>query len=102
MSKKLISYQEDRNERLKDSEYAAEYIKAALEEDDPKVFLMALRNVADAQGIAQLAQKSHLSRENLYTTLSVRGNPRLSSLYAIMNALGLHLSVQHKPVCVAI
>lgn len=99
MSKKKISYQEDRNERLKDSEYAVEYIKAALEEDDQKVFLMALRNVAAAQGISQLAEKSHLSRENLYTTLSVKGNPRLSSLYAIINALGLNLSVQQKSIC---
>lgn len=96
MFKKPISYQEDRNERLKDPEYAAEYIKAALEEDEPKVFLMALRNVADAQGISQLAKKSHLSRENLYTTLSAKGNPRLSSLYAIMNALGLNLTVEPK------
>lgn len=96
MSKTSISYQEDRNCRLKDAEYAAEYIQAALEEEDPKVFLMALRNVADAQGMAQLAKKSNLSRENLYTTLSDRGNPRLSSLYAIIGALGLHLSVQPK------
>lgn len=96
MFKKTIDYQQDRNERLKDADYAAEYITAALEEEDPKVFLMALRNVADAQGMAELAKKSHLSRENLYTALSVKGNPRLSSLYAIMNALGLNLSVHPK------
>ena len=36
------------------------------EEDDPRVFLLALRNVAQARGMSKLAAKSSLNRESLY------------------------------------
>ena len=52
-----------------------EYLKASLEEGDmPEVFLMALRNVAEARGISKLARNAHLNRENLYKMLSKEGN----------------------------
>jgi DNA-binding phage protein len=44
--------------------------------------------------MAALAEKTGLSRETLYRTLSERGNPRLDTLAAILAAFGLHLSVQ--------
>ena len=95
--KKNPTYHEDLIERLKDSEYAVEYLKAALEENDmPKVFLVALKNVAEARGISQLARDAHLNRANLYKALSKKGNPELGSLYAILNALGLKLSIELK------
>lgn len=73
----------------------AEYIEAVLEEDDPKLLLQALRNVAESQGgVAMMAKQSGLSRESLYRTLSKNGNPKISTLMAIMKALGLHLSVK--------
>jgi probable addiction module antidote protein len=68
-----------------------------LEEGDmPEAFLLALRDVAHARGMAQLARDTNLQRENLYTMLSERGNPVLSSLYAILDALDLRLSVVRK------
>lgn len=55
----------------------------------------ALRTVADAAGgIAALAEKTGLSRETLYRTLSKKGNPRLDTLAAILAAYGLRLSVR--------
>jgi probable addiction module antidote protein len=89
-------YHEDLRERLKDPAYAVEYLKAALN-DMPAVFLLALRNVAEARGIARLAQETKLNRENLYAMLSERGNPVLSSLSVIVDALGMRLSVERKP-----
>ena len=69
-------------------------MNAALEEDDPELFLLALRNVAEAQGgIAQLADKAKLNRESLYRMLSDRGNPELRSLDALLHALGFRLAV---------
>jgi probable addiction module antidote protein len=54
-----------------------------------------LRTVADAAGgIAALADKTGLSRETLYRTLSKKGNPRLDTLAAILAAYGLRLSVR--------
>jgi probable addiction module antidote protein len=97
MARKRRTYQEDLRERLRDPKYAAEYLVAALEESDmPDVFLLALRNVAEARGMTQLARETKLNRENLYAMLSERGNPVLSSLYTILDALGMRLSVSRK------
>ena len=91
------SYQEDLIEALKDPEEALGYLKAAIEESDmPEVFLLALRNVAEAHGVSHVARAARLNRENLYKILSKSGNPRLGSLYAILEALGFTLSVERK------
>ena len=84
-------------EWLKDPENAAGYIEVSLEENDAAGLMQALRNIADAQGgIAQLAQKTGLNREQLYRTLSERGNPELRSLVKILSASGLRLEVTPK------
>ena len=49
MSKSKASHAE-LIESLRDSHEAEEYLNAALEEDNPDLFLVALRNVAEAQG----------------------------------------------------
>lgn len=91
---KSKSYQADLIESLRDSREAAEYLNAALEENDPELFLLALRNVAEAQGgMAQLADKTKLNRESLYKMLSERGNPELRSLETLLHALGFRLAV---------
>ncbi len=91
---KTKSYQAELIESLRDSREAAEYLNAALEEEDPELFLLALRNVAEAQGgMAQLAAKAKLNRESLYKMLSERGNPEFRSLDAMLHALGLRLAV---------
>ncbi len=61
---------------------------------DARVVPVALRTVADAVGgMAALAERTGLSRETLYRTLSDRGNPRLDTLAAILDAFGLRLAV---------
>lgn len=91
-----ISHDETIVRRLrKDPKFAAEYLKAALEnEDEPCVLLIALRHIAQAQGIAKVAKASGIERESLYRALSVRGNPRLSTLAAVTKAIGLKLTVE--------
>lgn len=63
--------------------------------EDPKVFLIALKDVTDARGngVANIAKKTNLNRVSLYRTLSEKGNPRLSSLCLILEAIGMHLSI---------
>lgn len=96
MRKLTRDYREDLLKRLQNQRYAAAYLNAALMDEDPKVFLVALKDVTDArgEGIAKLAKKTHLNRESLYRTLSDRGNPRLNNLCAILDALGLHLAIK--------
>ena len=97
MAKKQRNYREDLLERLKDTNYAAGYLEAVLEEDgSPEAFLIALRDVAEARGMTQLARDTDLKRESLYTMLSKRGNPVLSSIYAILDALDMRLSIERK------
>lgn len=94
-NKASVSHREAIVEELRaNPKLAAEYLKAALEEaDEPKVFLAALRHVADALGFAKLAKAAHVERESLYRALSPRGNPRLSTLLPLIRAMGLSLTV---------
>jgi probable addiction module antidote protein len=99
MAKRTKNYQETLLDSLKDPEEAAAYLNAALEEnieDAGELFLLALRNVAEAHGVTRLAEAAALNRESLYRALSKKGNPRLSTLGALLNALGLRLAVDVK------
>lgn len=55
---------------------------------------MALRNIAEANGIADLAERSHLGRESMYKMLSSKGNPKFDSFRKLMAGLGLNLHVE--------
>jgi len=99
MAKRTKSYQAALLESLKDPEEAAAYLNAALEEEGEEaedLFLVALRNVAEARGVAKVAAAAALNRESLYRALSAKGNPRLSTLGALLDALGLRLAVEVK------
>jgi probable addiction module antidote protein len=92
--RKSKAYQPDLIESLRHAREAEEYLNAALEENDPELFLLALRNVAEAQGgVAQLAEKTKLNRESLYKMLSERVNPELRSLDTLRHAMGFRLAV---------
>ena len=84
------------NEFRNDAEFAAQYLKAAIEDTaEPKVLLIALRHIAEASGgLAKVAQAAGLERESLYRALSASGNPRLSTLVAVIKAVGLKLTVE--------
>lgn len=82
-------------DHLKSQAELAEYLEAMLADGDSRAIPVALRTIADAVGgMTALAEKTGLSRETLYRTLSERGNPRLDTLAAILGAFGLRLSVQ--------
>ena len=95
ITKTTEPYRDGLLKALKKPGDAAHYLNACLEDEDPRVFLLALRDVADAHGgIGALAESSQLNRESLYRALSRSGNPSLSSLAAVLNSLGLRLAVQ--------
>lgn len=66
-----------------------------MEDDDPRVFLAALRDVARARGISKVAANSKLNRESPYKMLSKRGNPSLQSFGALLRSLGFKLAVKN-------
>jgi probable addiction module antidote protein len=76
--------------------YATEYLSAAYA-DSPEAFLVALRDVAEAQkGMARVAKKARVNRENLYRTLSERGNPTLNTVGSVLEALGIAVKFEPK------
>lgn len=100
MPKRTKSYEADLHIRLRDPQYALQYLRAALEDDDEHseaVFLLALRDVAQAHQMTYVADAAGLNRESLYKMLSERGNPGIHSLKAVLKAVGLQLSVQLAP-----
>lgn len=91
-----VSHDEAMVRRLrKDPEFAADYLKAALKDsDEPRVLLVALRHLAQAHGIAKVAKAARIERESLYRALSEKGNPRMSTLVAVIKVIGLRLTVE--------
>ena len=81
-----------------DPDFAAVYLAAALDESDQPggqyALLAALRHIAEAQGMASVAERAGIPRESVYRALSPRGNPTLKTLLALLNATGLRLGAQ--------
>jgi len=81
----------DAADYLTDDETIAEYLTAALEDTNPDMFLVAVRDVARARGMAQLAKDTGLGRESLYKALTPGAKPKYDTVLRIINALGVKL-----------
>lgn len=88
-----VSYQSYLIESLKDPAEAAAYVEAVLELDDPAALLVALRQVAKAHGMAEVARRADVGEKSLFRALSENGNPTISTLHKVLHAVGLRLSV---------
>lgn len=94
------SYHRDLLKRLRDNpKFALAYLNECLQDPDEGSFLLALRDVAEAHGFKNLAEKSRITREHLFRMLSRNGNPRLTSLRQLTKALGWTLALveEEKP-----
>ncbi len=80
-----------------DPAFADDYLSTALDEvgqpGGQAALLAALRHIAEAQGMAVVAERAGIPRESLYRALSPRGNPTIKTLLAVLGASGLHLAV---------
>lgn len=88
-----VSYQDYLLESLKDPQEAAAYMDAALELEDPAALLLALRKVAKAHGMAEVARRADVGEKTLFRALSENGNPTITTLHKVLHAMGLRLSV---------
>lgn len=84
-------------EHLRTPEEMAMYLDACIEESggDAAFIAKALGDIARAQGMTQVAEKSGLSRESLYKSLSGDRVPSFDTILKVTHALGfkLHASV---------
>lgn len=78
-------------------EEAVEYLNASLIEEDPRMFLMALRDVTKAfGGMKRVADQTGLNRESLYKSLSGKRYPRINNISALLGALGFAIEIKMK------
>jgi probable addiction module antidote protein len=93
MPKRARPYRESLLEDLQSPIEAADYLNAALEDSD-EMFLVALRDVAEAKHMAKVAVQVGVARETLYRMLSKRGNPTYSNLTGLLDALGMRMRLE--------
>lgn len=91
-------YQEHLIQSLKNKKAALAYLQVSLDEynedHNKEIFMLALKNVAMAQGgLGHLSSETHLNREHLYRLLSGKGNPTLDTLTTILDALGMRIKL---------
>lgn len=91
---KLKTIRWDAAEYLKSKEDIATFVSEAFKTNDPAYIAHALGVVARAKGMAQIAKKTGLSREQLYRSFSENGNPTLKTTLAVMKALGIELTTK--------
>ena len=83
----------DASDYLDNEETIAEYLSIALQDPDQDAFLTAVRDVAKARGIANVAARAGLGRESLYKTLRSGAKPRLETVRRLLAALDVKLDV---------
>lgn len=92
MTIKTSSYRQSLLNALLDPAEASAYLNAALD-DSPGAFLKALKNVAQARPMTEVARDSGIQRETLYRSFSEQGNPTFETLSSVLGALGMKLSI---------
>lgn len=97
MSTRDKSYDQATLQALTDPTEAAAYIEAVLELDDPAALLVALRQVAKAHGMAEVARRANMGEKTLFKSLSENGNPTITTVHKVLHAVGLRLSVTPEP-----
>ena len=88
-----VSFEETLLPMLAEPAEAAAYIEAVMELDDPAALLIALRHVAKAHGMAEVARRADMGDKTLFKALSAEGNPTLTTVHKVLAAVGLRLSV---------
>lgn len=78
---------------LKTKKDVVAYLNAVFEENDPALIAHALGVVARAEGMAEIAKESGLTRPSLYKALSENGRPEFATVLKVLNALGLKLKI---------
>ena len=96
----IVSHQEGLHQDLKNPKFAAEYLRACVEQsasDMPDVVLEAIREVADVHGMGWVAKEIGVDRTALYRMLSTKGNPSIRNFMAILTRMGIRLTFEPCP-----
>ena len=99
--KNTTSFKENLVKALQDPEEAQAFLEAAFlayeEDGNTDALLLAMRDVAEAQGgIGKLAKRTDVSREHLYEILASKHQPRLDNLLSILSGLGFRIRLERQ------
>ena len=83
----------DTSAYLDSEETIAEYLSAALDEENADIFLAALGHVAKARGMSAIAQQTGLGRESLYKTFAPGAKPRYETVQKVLQSLQVKISI---------
>jgi len=84
----------DASSYIDGDEAAIAFLADAMETNDATFIASAIGDVARAKGMTAIAKETGMSRESLYRALSGDGNPQLSTVLKVLEAMGLKLSVE--------
>jgi len=94
MAQKIKTYAWDITEHLRTQEEMATYLNVVLEEGDPDLFVSAIGDIAKARGMAEIAEKTGVSRESLSRSFRKGSDPKLTTLVSVMKTLGMKLTAE--------
>lgn len=83
----------DTSEMLDTPEVRNAYLQNALDSGDPDLFLMAVGNVAKAEGLSAIADRSGLTRASLYKAIKPGAKPRFDTIARIIRASGAEIRI---------
>ncbi len=94
MREKLHGYNFE--EHLDDAESIEIFLQDAFETNDPGYIANAIGVVAKSKGMAEIARKTGLSREQLYKSLSQKGNPTLKTFLSVLSAMDFEITPRRR------
>lgn len=97
VARKMIYHDEFIKKHLRTKASIESYLNEALEDEDPRVFLLALKDVVIAKGgFSKISKETNVSRESMYKTLSTKGNPTFKNLNKLVDTVGFQISIKPK------
>jgi probable addiction module antidote protein len=93
---KLTRFNDDFMEKLRNPEFASNYIMSAIVDNDIDFLPIALGDVAKAHGMSKLAEGTGINRRTLYKVFDKNSNPSFDLVTQIIDQLGLSIEVKPK------
>ncbi|MCL2382299.1 MAG: putative addiction module antidote protein [Treponema sp.] len=86
----------DMADHINNKEEVIAYLEAALEENDTKLLLSIISDIARSEGMSKIARELGVSREGLYRSLAPSGNPSFDTVFKLLDLLGLRVRLEKK------
>ena len=81
----------DVTEHLQTQEDIAAYLEAALEEGDPELIIVALKDIARCQKMKQIIEQNNKQNDRVYQALLTDNNLDFSTILKALKMFGLRL-----------